>query len=403
MRVRKKLDIAWSDLALAAARTVLPGDAAALADGLEKRWSPHGDALVCLSVRSGLDLLLQALALPRGSEILVSAVTIRDMVRIIEAHGLVAVPVEFDMDSLSVRAEDLARRAGPRSAALLVAHLFGSRMPMEPLVRAARSRGLLVIEDCAQAYAGPGYRGHDESDVSMFSFGPIKTATALGGALLRVRDAQLRARMKRLQAGYARQTRAQYAARVAKYAGLKLLSGRVLYTLFVAGCRLLGKNHDAVIGGATRSFAGAELLRAIRRRPCAALLALLARRLRRFDPRAIEERIALARALFARYPELARPGSRAALHTHWVVPVCSAAPDKLLRRLWRAGFDATRGATSLYVVPPPPPEADRVMAQVVYVPLDRWMAAKALEAMGRIASRVDPVHAPAGKVMPKLG
>jgi perosamine synthetase len=385
MRVRKKLDIAWGDLAFAAARAVLPGEAAALEDRLEKRWSPHGGALACLSVRSGFDLLLQALALPRGSEILVSAVTIRDMVRIIEAHGLVAVPVDLDMDSLSVRAEAVARRAGPRSAALLVAHLFGSRMPMEPIVRAARSRGLLVIEDCAQAYAGPGYRGHDESDVSMFSFGPIKTATALGGALLRVRDAELCARMKRLQAGYARQTRAQYAARVAKYAGLKLLSGRVLYTLFVAGCRLLGKSHDSVIGGATRSFAGAELLHAIRRRPCAALLALLERRLRRFDPRAIDERVALAQAFFARHPGLARPGSRAALHTHWVVPVCSAAPDKLLRRLWCAGFDATRGATSLYVVSPPPREADRIMAQVVYVPVDSGMGANALEAMGRVA------------------
>jgi hypothetical protein len=55
---------------------------------VENLWSPAIDALVCLSVRSGLDLLLSALQYPKG-QILVSTVTIRDMVRIIEHHGLV--------------------------------------------------------------------------------------------------------------------------------------------------------------------------------------------------------------------------------------------------------------------------------------------------------------------------
>lgn len=384
MHVRKKLDIAWSDLAYGAVRSAFPGNAAALERRLEDFWSPGGDALACLSVRTGFDLLLQALALPPGSEILVSAVTIRDMVRIIEHHGLAAVPLDLDMDSLSVRAGDIARRAGPRTRALLVAHLFGSRMPMEPLIRAARSHGLLVIEDCAQAYDGAGYRGHPESDVSLFSFGPIKTATALGGALLRVRDAALRSRMKRLQSEYPRQSRLGYLGKLAKYSGLKFLSARLPYTLFVAGCRLLGRNHDSVIGGVARSFAGEELIAAIRRRPAGALLALLGRRLRRFDQRTIGERAALADALFAQMPGVARPGARAGMHTHWVVPVCSPAPDELMRQLWRGGFDATRGTTSLYVVPPAPGEAGRIMAQVVYVPVNPGMRTKALQAVGRI-------------------
>jgi dTDP-4-amino-4,6-dideoxygalactose transaminase len=351
VHVRKKLDIAWGNLAYGAVRSVFSGDAAALERRLEDFWSAGGDALACLSVRSGFDLLLQALALPAGSEILVSAVTIRDMVRIIERHGLVAVPVDLDMDSLSVRADDIARRSGPRSKALLVAHLFGSRMPMEELIRAARERGLVVIEDCAQAYDGTGYRGHPESDVSLFSFGPIKTATALGGALLRVRDAALLARMRRLQGEYPRQSRLDYLGRVAKYSGLKLLSARLPYTLFVAACRLLGRNHDSVIGGSARSFTGHDLFAAIRRRPAGALLALLERRLQRFDPRTVGDRAALAGA-----------------------------------QLWRGGFDATRGTTSLYVVPPAPREAGRVMAQVVYVPLNPRMGAKAIGAIGKILS-----------------
>jgi dTDP-4-amino-4,6-dideoxygalactose transaminase len=374
MHVRKKLDIGWLDLAFGIARSFVSG---------RKCWSPGDDGLVCLSVRSGFDLLLKALALPAGSEILISAVTIRDMVRIIEEHGLVAVPIDLDMGALSVRTGQLARRIGPRTAAILVAHLFGSRMPMEPVIRAARSRGLLVIEDCAQAFSGNDYRGHPESDVSLFSFGPIKTATALGGAILRVRDARLRARMRSLQNSYPRQSRREYLGKLLKYSGLKLLSYRLPYALFVAACRVLGANHDSVVGGAARSFAGLDFFPAIRRQPAPALVALLERRLKRFDDRAIAARIHSAKLLLDQLPAAVHPGARAAVHTHWVVPVYCEFPDELLHRLWQQGFDATRGTSSLYVVPPEAGEAGRVMAGVVYLPVNPGMSRRTLERLAR--------------------
>ena len=202
MIVRKKLDIGWTDIAFGLGACLLPGDAQAAQKRLEAAWSPAGDAIACLSVRTGFDLLLAALALPAGSEILVSAITIGDMVRIIERHGLVAVPIDLDMASLSIRAELISEHVTARTKAIVVAHLFGSRMAMEPISAAARRHGLLVIEDCAQAFAADGYRGSAQSNVSLFSFGPIKTATALGGALLRVSDAGLRAAMLASQRKY---------------------------------------------------------------------------------------------------------------------------------------------------------------------------------------------------------
>ena len=141
-------------------------------------------------MRTGFDLWLQSLALPPGSEVLVSAITIRDMVRIIEAHGLVPVPVDVNPEDLSVNVESLRRAVSPRTRAILVAHLFGTRPPLEPILEIARQHNLLVAEDCAQAFAGRHFTGHPEADISMFSFGSIKTATALGGAIVRVRDAK---------------------------------------------------------------------------------------------------------------------------------------------------------------------------------------------------------------------
>lgn len=54
----------------------------------------------------------------------------------------------------------------------------------------AARHGLLLWEDCAQVFTGlGGYLGHQESDATFFSFGVIKRATALGGGVVRIRDA----------------------------------------------------------------------------------------------------------------------------------------------------------------------------------------------------------------------
>src|SRR5689334_7286568 len=137
MWLRKRLDIRWSDFGGALRDCVTSGDRTRLAKNLEDFWSPPGDALACLSVRSGFDLWLASLALAAGSEVLVSAITIRDMVRIIEAHGLVAVPVDLDPDTLAIDLDSLKQAITPRSRVILVAHLFGTRQPLDDVLEVA--------------------------------------------------------------------------------------------------------------------------------------------------------------------------------------------------------------------------------------------------------------------------
>ena len=116
MWVRKRLDIRWSELASALRDCLLSWERESRAEDLEDLWSA-GDALACLSVRSGFDLWLEALQLPPGSEVLVSAITIRDMVRIIEAHNLVPVPVDLNPEDLSVDHRKPAARRSLRKPA----------------------------------------------------------------------------------------------------------------------------------------------------------------------------------------------------------------------------------------------------------------------------------------------
>lgn len=193
-------DIGWSDLCYGLVGCLRPGNPTQLQKQIEQRWSSDGNNLACLSICSGFDLFLQAIDLPGGSEVIVSAITIPPMVQILEHHGLIPVPVDVDIDTLSVDPTELELLIGPRTRAILVAHLFGSRMDLKPIAAIAQRHGLLLMEDCAQAYAGSEYLGHPISDVVMFSFGPIKTQTALGGAVLHFRDPTLLSRMGQLHA-----------------------------------------------------------------------------------------------------------------------------------------------------------------------------------------------------------
>jgi perosamine synthetase len=370
---RHKIDVSAADLLFAllaclTARSPERDERAAL-DALEI----GEEGLACLSVRSGLDLLLDALSLPTGSEVVVSAVTHLDMVRILEWHGLVPVPVDLDPSTLEPRRDLLELAVTDRTRAVLVAHLFGSTVPLGPIAAVARRHGLLLVEDCAQSL-GASPRGGDRlADVSMFSLGPIKTATALGGAVLRVGDPELLDRMRTLEAGRPAQRRSTYAARVTRFAGLAVLARPAIYGTLA---RLV--DLDRLVAGSVRGFpcADDDLFKRLRARPSGPLLATMQRRLRRLDLESIAARARVGEELAALLtPRLARPGAGAERRTHWVFPVLAPDPQAFVAALRSAGFDAAQGTTSIGVVPAPPdrPElephqARRLMRDVVFLP-----------------------------------
>jgi perosamine synthetase len=106
-----------------------------------------------------------------------------------------AVPVDINSRTLATYPSALEAVLTSRVRVLLVAHLFGGRMDLGP-VAFAREHGLILAEDCAQAFKGPDHMGHTAADVSMYSFGTLNTSTALGGAVLRVRDREALRKMR---------------------------------------------------------------------------------------------------------------------------------------------------------------------------------------------------------------
>jgi dTDP-4-amino-4,6-dideoxygalactose transaminase len=399
MYARKRFDIGWLDLLAGLRACAFERDGRGRTDAVEGWFGP--DAFACLSVRSGFDVYLETLiasgAIARGDEVLMSALTIPDMWRVIEHHGLVPVPVDVEWSTLAPRPEAWRAAATPRTRLALVAHLFGTRVPLAPLDALRRSReargepGILVLEDCAQAFTGADFKGDPLADVSMFSFGPIKTATALAGGVLRVRDRAVLDTMRATQAAWPVQSTFGYAKRILKYAELKAISQPLLYSLFVRGCLLCGTTPDKLIQSTVRGFKGGDFFQKIRHRPSPALLALLHRRLERGSARRVADRIVRARQLVARIgSQVEIPGCAAEVQSFWIFAVLSNRPEDLVLRMQRAGFDATQAAT-MSALPAPaarpalePREARAMLARIVYLPVYPELPPARMEQMAAV-------------------
>ena len=397
MWVRKQLDIAWTDL--------IYGIVACLVTGREKARhprdaEPRGGTLYCHAARTAFDLLLRTLELPPGSEVLISAITIPDMVAIIRSHRLVPVPVDLEVADLTPRIDALHRAVTPNVRMLVVTHLFGGRFDSAPFVAFARHHDLILVEDRAQSFNGTSECAASEAHVALYSFGPIKTCTAIGGALAMVRDGRLLRAMRKIQDSYPAQSRVRYLQRILKYCLLKVISGRTLYALLYGICRCCRIDHDHLISCSARSFGDRDLI-TIRRRPPPPMLRLLRRRLTRFDARRLAVRAERGRYLLQALGSRAWvPGSAVARHTHWLFPVVVSQPERLIAILRAAGFDATQGE-SLCVVPAPddrpeisPTTATRLLEKIVFVPAYAPMPDRELRRMAAAIVRTNAVHPP---------
>ncbi len=387
MWARKRVDISWSDLAFAAMRSMM-SPREDVARELEDVW--NSNTLACLSVRSSFDLYLSALDLPKGSEVLVSAITIPDMVRIVEQHGLFAVPIDLDEHDLSVSLDSLATAVTDQSKVMLVAHLCGSIMPLDAIMDFAQDHGLLVFEDCAQAFVGPKYKGHPEADAVAFSFGPIKTATALGGALITIRDEVLLGSMRELLGQHIVQSRFAFARRVLKYCLLKLLGTRYCFRMLYWLACGLGQGIDCLLASSARNFGGGDLLLHLRKQPCGGLVALMSRRIRQFDMARCEQRAALGDRFRAALGSGVRsPGAHAAVTSHWVYAIRPAHQATLVAELRSAGFDATNKTSMRALAPVSPrgrsaPVAETLLPELVFVPLYPEMPADEVDRMATV-------------------
>ena len=377
-----------------------PGDREVLERRAEAYWSDDRHTLATFSVRAGFDLLLQTLDLEPGDEIVFSAINVKGMAKIAKAHGLVTVPLDLDVAKLAPCASQLERILTPRSKVLVVAHLFGALLDLDAVFDVARRHGLVIVEDCAQAFDGQAYPGHPNADVTMFSFGPLKTATALGGGLIRLRDRQLADRMRDTQRTYPIQSNKSHFKRVVKFCLFKFVSLPVVFGLIYRVLRLLGRDYDDAIGEQVRNVAPQGSAKKYRRRPSAALLNLLVRRLYTFSEGELTALTERGSYLLSKLGnDVVVPGTVNPHHHFWLFPVIAKNPKRFIAELKDRGYDSSGWLRSKAVAPPDdrqdlrPTNAEQILHDLVFVPCYPSMSEKELareaQAITEITRRMD--------------
>ncbi|HMO14235.1 MAG TPA: DegT/DnrJ/EryC1/StrS family aminotransferase [Pirellulaceae bacterium] len=402
MWVRKRIDIRPREIVGGMFACLHSRRRSELLRQIEQQWRSER-TLVCLSVRSGFELLWNSVGWPEGTEILMSGMTIPHMPLIVRKNGYQPVALDLDVRNLSVTAEQIRAKITPRTKAIVIAHLFGGLSDLGPVIEVAREHNLMVIEDCAQAYVGQSYTGDERADVSMFSFGAIKTNTSLCGGVFVVRNPQFLARMKQIHATWPVQTRLSMFKRLLKYSFVKLISTYYLSGTVAFCLRCIGKDHDGLAVRLSRGFAGGDFFKRIRQQPSSALLAIMERRFRSFDERTIVQRTKRGYSLTQAIRDSVQVlGVEMDRQTFWVLSILVRNRDEFVARLWDQGFDAT-GSCSLQPVdllPGTPPEcAERqtelrnikfLLDHIVFLPFDSAMSSSELKRLASIIVDFEP-------------
>ncbi len=155
-------------------------------------------AIACSSGTAAVHAAIASVGAEPGDEIVTSPIT--DMGAIAPILFQAAIPVFADVDRLTgnVTAQTIEARLSPRTRAVIVTHLFGNPCQMGPIRDLASARGIVLIEDCAQAYlARSGGRAVGTfGEMSCFSLQQGKHATCGEGGLVVTDDDATADRMK---------------------------------------------------------------------------------------------------------------------------------------------------------------------------------------------------------------
>ncbi len=153
----------------------------------EAEFAAFAESKHCISVANGLDALIlsiEALDLPKGSEIMVASNTYIATILAILRAGHKPILVEPERETFNIDPERLPAALTSNTRGICVTHLFGKACRMTEIAAFASEHGLKVIEDCAQSH-GARYDGRLTGTFGIagcFSFYPTKNLGALGDA-----------------------------------------------------------------------------------------------------------------------------------------------------------------------------------------------------------------------------
>lgn len=148
-----------------------------------------------------LDAAVVALGLGAGDEVILPSFTIISCAAAIVRAGAVPVAVDSDPQTWNMTAETVAAAITPRTRAIMVVHIYGLPVDMDPILQLASKHGLKIIEDAAEMH-GQTYKGRpcgSFGEISTFSFYPNKHITTGEGGMMVTDDPVLAEKCRSLR------------------------------------------------------------------------------------------------------------------------------------------------------------------------------------------------------------
>jgi perosamine synthetase len=148
-----------------------------------------------------LHLALLALDIGPGDEVIVPSLTYIASVNAIRYVGATPVFAESLPDTWQLDPEDVERRIGPKTRAIMAVHLYGGACDMTALVALCERHGLRLVEDCAEAIGTTidGRHVGTFGDIATFSFFGNKTITTGEGGMVVSKDAATDTRVRHMR------------------------------------------------------------------------------------------------------------------------------------------------------------------------------------------------------------
>jgi UDP-4-amino-4-deoxy-L-arabinose-oxoglutarate aminotransferase len=157
-------------------------------------------AVALASATGGMHLLIEALGIGSGDEVITPAMTWVSTVNLAVLSGARPVFVDVDRDTLMASADAIEAALTSRTRLIVPVHFAGAAADMAPIRRLAAQHGISLVEDAAHAL-GTEYRGERIGcrGTTIFSFHPIKNITTGEGGMLCSDDPELLDRIRRLK------------------------------------------------------------------------------------------------------------------------------------------------------------------------------------------------------------
>jgi len=171
---------------------------------LEKKFSNFVNCKYGVTTTSGttaLHLACKTLGIKDGDQVLVSSSTNMACAFSVDYCGAIPIPIDIEKQTWQMDVNKIEEKINKKTKAIMVVHLFGHSVDMDPVLKISKKYNLKIIEDCAEAH-GVEYKGKNVGsigDIGAFSFFANKTITCGEGGIIVTNSKELAEKAKSLK------------------------------------------------------------------------------------------------------------------------------------------------------------------------------------------------------------